>query len=140
MECSRYACDILLLGSYSRTWNWHTKGESKDTCSVTATMETDLKYKELDISIYPAFFESPERKRFGIIFHEFCHVITEHQYMVIVNLNCGKLVTSREMDFAREHETSLMEKSFLWLLDDPKRYEDILRFINSLSTEYKCKK
>lgn len=138
-KCANHACNILLLNSYGRTWRWYEAGNAGKSCNVAATMETDLKYKELEISIYPGFLEETEYKQFEIIFHEFCHVITEHQYMISVHLREDKLVTAREIEFAREHETSLMEKAFIWMLGDLKQYKETSDFIKSLSVEKRNK-
>lgn len=132
-ECTEHACNILLLNSYGRIFVWNDNDMTEDGCNKNADISTDLKYKELVINIYPPLFENPQSRQFEIIFHEFCHVITEHQYMIGIHMHQDKLVTRREIEHEREHETSLMEKPFLWLLQDTKKYKEISDFIKGLS-------
>ena len=133
-KCSDYSCNLLLLNSFGRTWSWFEKDEGSEGCKKQATISVDLKYKELIISVYPIFWEQTENHQFEIIFHEFCHVHTEHQYNIVCNLLDGKYVTTREIEEKREHETALFEKSFIWLLNDPKRYKETADFIKKLKT------
>ena len=133
-KCGDYACELLLLNSYGRTWNWFEKDEITENCKRQASINTDLKYKELNIDVYPAFWESTVSQQFEIIFHEFCHVHTEQQYNLLVGLSGGKHITLREIEEKREHETALFEKAFIWLLHDPKRYKETAGFIRKLKT------
>jgi hypothetical protein len=134
-KCGEYASEILLLNSFGRTFNWMEEdAETVDGCNKTATMTSDLKYKELVTSIYPCFWNETESQQFEIIFHEFCHVHTEHQYLVACDFHNDRLVTRREVEKAREYETALFEKAFIWLLGDPKRYKEVASFIKGLST------
>jgi len=132
-KCAYYACDILLLNSYGRTWNFYEKGSTDKSCQKAADIDIDLKYKELIINIYPMFWNQTEYTQFIIIFHEFCHVITEQQYMIGVHYDNNLLVTRREIEYTREHETSLMEKAFIWILGNAKQYKETANFIKKLS-------
>ena len=135
-KCGHYACDILLLNSFGRTWNWIEEdvNDKESQCNKAATIGVDLKYKELTIEIYPCFWENTESEQFEIIFHEFCHAHTEVQYLKLYQLKNERMITWREVDEAREHETSLFEKSFVWLLSDPKQYKETAGFIKKLKT------
>ena len=133
-KCGEYASEILLLNSFGRTWEWMEENAETDGCQKAAAINSDLKYKELKIEVYPCFWEETENQQFEIIFHEFCHVHTEHQYLVACNFHNDRLVTRREVEKAREYETALFEKSFIWLLHDPKRYKEVANFIKGLST------
>ena len=135
-KCGQYARDILLLNSYGLSWVWCEEDDVKeDGCSRAASISTDLKYKELTINMFLVFWEEIEYRQFEIIFHEFCHVHTEQQYMNVIHLLRDKIVTVRECEEKREHETALFEKSFLWLLGDPKRYKETADFIKKLSNK-----
>ena len=63
-KCGEYACNILLLNSFGRTWNWMEKDDvNVDGCNKAATIFCDLKYKELKIQIYPCFWEETENQQ-----------------------------------------------------------------------------
>ena len=138
-KCGEYASEILLLNNFGRTWEWMEEDDKIDGCNKAASIGSDLKYKELTIEIYPCFWDETESQQFEIIFHEFCHVHTEHQYLVACDFHNDRLVTSREVEKAREYETVLFEKSFIWLLNDLKRYKEVFNFIKKLKVTKRTK-
>lgn len=143
-DCVNKACDVLLLNSFSKTWNWYNEdkiGVKKDV-KTAVEISTDLTYKELELDVYPVFWKQVEVKQFDVIFHELCHVLTENQYMLSVHFTNGKFITPREIEEVREKETVLIEKAFVWLFSNPEIYKEVVDFRKKLahSVEYNPEK
>lgn len=131
-KCAGHCRDLLLLNSYGLTWDFC--GNEHEKANVLAEIQADNVYKEINVSVFPKFWQETEYSQFTVILHEFCHVFTAHQKLLLNVIVDDGIVTRREIDQKNEHETALIEKSFIWLLNGPEKYKEISQFIRKLST------
>ncbi len=80
--------------------------EADENENVAAKMQSKNSYRMATLLIYPRFFKETKEKRFEIIVHELCHIITGIQNGLINTAAKGIQITEPELAYAYEEETS----------------------------------
>lgn len=79
-------------------------------------------YQDVNITIYPRFFEEKKESQRKILLHELCHAITQESRTAMVNLSDGVLVTTSRISDINERETSRIENLLDALLQGRLKY------------------
>lgn len=84
-----------------------------DEGNKLAEINTDHKYQEITIKIYPCFFKEKEDKQKKVLLHELCHTITADSKLASWQLLNGDLVTNERLKEINEQTTSKIE-NIIW--------------------------
>jgi len=81
--------------------------KDEDDTILEITMKSD--YQRVYLDIYPAFFTFDLEKQRKALLHEHCHLIPLGLQKIAYGLLDGTLYTDREIVYAKEHATSMVE-------------------------------
>lgn len=104
----------LLLNEWYIDVIYPDEGRCLDGREVIASNSANPAYLNMQISIYPAFFEAPEQLQEETLVHELCHALTQPVWDMMESLHNGENVTPKHQRSAIETLTQRLTNIAFW--------------------------